>query len=163
MRPSPHFGAPAAHLSRAPVGQPRVSSGRSQTSCRHVLMTGDVAMVLELERSRLRALVERDMVVAERIHAADYQLITPGGHTHTKVTYLGDVASRRLEYLVFEPTSPIAVRATNDLIVLRYVARIRLSVEDAEEVELTAWHTDHYEKRDGTWALVWSQATETAA
>lgn len=46
---------------------------------------------------------------------------------------------------------------------LRYVARIRLSVGDAEEVELTAWHTDHYEKRDGKWTVVWSQATKTEA
>ena len=97
-------------------------------------MTDDVAEVLQLERSRLRPLVERDMVVAERIHAVDYQLITPGGHSHTKATYLGDVASRRLEYLTFEPISSIAVRATPDLIVLRYVARIRLSVGDSGKI-----------------------------
>ncbi|MGI8522663.1 MAG: nuclear transport factor 2 family protein [Nocardioides sp.] len=107
----------------------------------------------------MRALVERDMDVAERIHADDYQLITPGGHTHTKATYLADVASKRLEYLAFEPTSRIAVRATRDLIVLRYVALIRLSVGVADEMEFTAWHTDHYERRDGAWKIVWSQAT----
>ena len=126
-------------------------------------MRDDVAEVLELERSRLRSLVERDMVVAERIHAADYELITPGGQARTKATYLGDVASKRLEYLTFEPTSSIAVRATPDLIVLRYKARIRLSVGVADEVELSAWHTDHYDKRDGNWTVVWSQATEIGA
>jgi len=123
----------------------------------------DVSEVLELERSRLRSLVERDMVVAERIHAAEYELITPGGHALSKETYLGDVASKRLEYLTFEPTSSIAVRATPDLIVLRYVARIRLSVGVADDVALSAWHTDHYEKRDGKWTVVWSQATEIRA
>jgi hypothetical protein len=92
-------------------------------------MTDDVAEVLELERSRLRSLVERDMVVAEQVHAVDYELITPGGHTRTKATYLSDVASKRLEYLAFEPASSIAVRATPDLIVLRYIARIRLGSE----------------------------------
>jgi len=126
-------------------------------------MTDDVAEVLELERSRLRSLVERDMVVAEQVHAADYELITPGGHTRTKATYLSDVASKRLEYLAFEPASSIAVRATPDLIVLRYIARIRLGVGVADEVELSAWHTDHYEKRDGKWTVVWSQATEIRA
>ena len=103
------------------------------------------------------------MVVAERIHAADYELITPAGHTRTKTSYLDDVASKRLEYLAFERTSSVAVRATPELIVLRYVARIRLSVGVADEVELSAWHTDHYEKRDGKWAVVWSQATEIRA
>ena len=126
-------------------------------------MTDDVTVVLELERSRLRSLVERDMVAAERIHAADYELVTPAGETRTKVTYLGDVATKRLEYLAFEPTSSIAVRATRDLIVLRYVAHIRLSVGVADEVDLSAWHTDHYEKRDGRWTVVWSQATEISA
>jgi len=90
-------------------------------------------------------------------------LITPGGHTRTKATYLSDVASKRLEYLAFEPTPSIAVWATPDLIVLRYMARIRLGVGVADEVELSAWHTDHYEKRDGKWTAVWSQATETRA
>jgi hypothetical protein len=52
------------------------------------------------------------------------------------------------------------VRATPDLIVLRYVARIRLSVGVADEVELSASHTDHYEKRDVKGTVVWSQATE---
>jgi hypothetical protein len=126
-------------------------------------MTDDVTEVLELERTRLRSLVERDMVVADRIHATDYQLVTPAGKTRTKLTYLDDVASKRLEYLAFEPTSSIAVRATPDLIVLRYVAHIRLSVGVADEVELSAWHTDHYEKRDGRWTVVWSQATEISA
>ncbi|SBT40809.1 protein of unknown function (DUF4440) [Micromonospora auratinigra] len=119
-----------------------------------------MAQVLELERARLRSLVEWDMSVAERIHADDYELITPAGQTHTKATYLGDVASKRLEYLHFAPDTSIAVRASPDLIVLRYLARIRLSVGVADEVELLAWHTDHYEKRDGTWTAVWSQATE---
>jgi phage baseplate assembly protein W len=105
-------------------------------------------------------MVERDMAVAEEIHAADYELITPNGTTRTKATYLSDVASKRLEYLAFEPASPIAVRATSELIVLRYLARIRLSFGIADEVELRAWHTDHYEKREGRWAVVWSQATE---
>jgi len=103
------------------------------------------------------------MAVAERIHADDYELITPAGLTHTKATYLGDVASKRLEYLAFEPTSPMSVRASQDLVVLRYRALIRLSVGVADEVELSAWHTDHYEKRDGRWTVVWSQATEIRA
>ncbi|AKU17882.1 nuclear transport factor 2 family protein [Luteipulveratus mongoliensis] len=123
-------------------------------------MTDDVAEVLQLEKRRLRALVERDMSVADRIHAADYELISPGGRTHTKDAYLADVASKRLEYLVFEPTTPIAVRESAGLIVLRYAARIRLSIGVADEVEFRAWHTDHYEKRDGEWVVVWSQATQ---
>ncbi|TFD69046.1 nuclear transport factor 2 family protein [Cryobacterium sp. Hb1] len=73
-------------------------------------MNIDPATVVNLERERLRALVERDMVVAERLHAPDYQLVTPNGSTRTKSAYLSDVESKRLEYHVFEPESEISVR-----------------------------------------------------
>ncbi|AKU17883.1 nuclear transport factor 2 family protein [Luteipulveratus mongoliensis] len=118
-------------------------------------MTDAIATVLQLEERRLRALVERDMTAADEIHAADYELINPGGIVRSRSAYLEDVASKRLDYVVFEPVTPIAVRGSADLIVLRYVARIAV----ADEVEFRAWHTDHYEKRDEQWVAVWSQAT----
>ena len=119
-------------------------------------MTDDVSTVLALEQQRLRSLVERDIPTADRLHHADYELITPAGHRHTKSSYLHDVESKRLEYLAFEPTTPIAARSTPDLVVLRYIALIRLSVGIADEVEFLAWHTDHYERREGQWQAVTS-------
>jgi hypothetical protein len=99
------------------------------------------------------------MTVAQRLHSDDYQLITPNGSTHTKTSYLSDVASGQLEYLVFEPISPIAALEAAGLIVLRYVARIRLKVNVDDEVEFNTWHTDAYQLREGAWQVVWSQAT----
>ena len=37
-----------------------------------------------LERSRLQALVERDMPLARRLHAPDFQLVTPRGVQSSK-------------------------------------------------------------------------------
>lgn len=125
-------------------------------------MKDDVSTVLALEQDRLRSLVDRDIPMAERLHHADYELITPAGQRHTKSTYLDDVASKRLEYLAFELTTPVTVRATTDLIVLRYIALIRLSVGVADKVEFRAWHTDHYERHDDRWQVMWSQATRIA-
>lgn len=125
-------------------------------------MTDDVSTVLTLEQQRLRALIDRDIPRADQLHHPEYELITPAGHRHTKSSYLADVESRRLEYLAFEPTTPLAVRSTADLIVLRYIALIRLSVGIADEVEFRAWHTDHDERRDNRWQAVWSQATRIA-
>jgi len=125
-------------------------------------MTDDVSTVLALEQQRLRSLIDRDLPRADQLHHADYELITPAGHRHTKSSYLDDVKSKRLEYLAFEPTTPVAVRSAPGLIVLRYVALIRLSVGLADEVEFRAWHTDHYERRDNRWQAVWSQATRIA-
>ena len=125
-------------------------------------MNIDPATLVNIERARLRALVERDMVVAERLHAPDYQLVTPNGSTRTKSAYLSDVESKRLEYLVFEPESEISVRSSGKLAILKYIARIALSVGTADEFEFRAWHTDVYEYQDGHWMVVWSQATKIA-
>ncbi len=88
--------------------------------------------------------VERDILAADHLHHEDYEL---------------DVASKRPEYLAFEPMTPIAVRATPHPVVLRYIARIRLCVGIADEVEFRAWHTDHYERHDDRWQVMRSQAT----
>ena len=85
--------------------------------------------------------------------------LPPSGSTLSKDEYLGRVASKSLEYLVFEPTSEILARSSERLVVLRYIARIVLSVGVADEQEFQAWHTDVYEMRAGHWLAVWSQAT----
>lgn len=43
------------------------------------------------ERTRLRALVEADIATADRLHADDYQLTTPGGMRMPKAAYLGAI------------------------------------------------------------------------
>jgi len=35
-----------------------------------------------LEQRRTKALVDRDMDLARRLHASDYELVTPGGRTY---------------------------------------------------------------------------------
>jgi len=42
----------------------------------------------EIERARLRALVNADLALAEQVHAEDFQLITPGGDSLSKEDYL---------------------------------------------------------------------------
>ena len=44
-----------------------------------------------IERSRIQALVQRDMAVLRRLHAPEYQLITPAGRTFTRERYLGAI------------------------------------------------------------------------
>jgi hypothetical protein len=110
------------------------------------------------ERKRLRALVDVDMPVADALHADDYQLITPGGASLSRMDYLGGVFRGELNYRVFEPASEIAVRLFGDAAALRYRVRIEMIIGgevDADEF----WHTDIYERRTGTWQVVWSHAT----
>ena len=112
----------------------------------------------DVERRRLQSLLEGDMDVAAQLHADGYQLITPGGATQSKDQYLEGIASGRLDYHVFEAESPVAVRLVGDAGILRYRARIQITVA-GEPDHGSFWHTDYYERRHGVWQAVWSQAT----
>jgi ketosteroid isomerase-like protein len=111
------------------------------------------------ERERLRALVQADVDTARNLHADDFQLINPRGQSLSKEQYLGDIASGQIDYLMWEPESTIDVRVHGDAAVIRYQSRLEIVVE-GEKVPLQRyWHTDNYEKRNGRWQVVWSQAT----
>src|SRR5687767_8883568 len=116
----------------------------------------------DLERRRLRALVAADIDLARSLHAADYQLVTPGGATMSGPDYLDAIATGDLDYLVFEPASDIAVRVFDGAAAVRYQARIEVLVSGTLDSGLF-WHTDIHELRDGRWQAIWSQATRIRA
>jgi hypothetical protein len=134
-------------------------------------MSSATAVLPDLERTRLRALVDADIETAEPLHADDYQLVTPNGSDLTKDDYLGAIGSGQLRYRVFEAVSDIKVLSDGEaggegeadgngegngpLAVLRYQARISFD----DRPGLLCWHTDCYRRRDGRWQVVWSQAT----
>jgi hypothetical protein len=112
------------------------------------------------ERERLQALVEADLDAADRLHADDFQLITPSGVVLSKEQYLGMIASGEINYQVWEPDAPVEVRLCEGVALMRYRSRLDL-IDGGHLVGLRRyWHTDSYEQRDGRWQVVWSQATE---
>lgn len=111
-----------------------------------------------LEQSRLQALVERDMPLAWRLHAPDFQLVTPRGHTYSREAYLGEVESGGLSYLEWTPEA-IEVHAFAEVAVLRYKARLLMDSGTVQPASFECWHTDSYELRGAVWQVVWSQAT----
>ncbi|MCV2362283.1 nuclear transport factor 2 family protein [Paucibacter sp. DJ1R-11] len=117
-------------------------------------MTEELApLILRLETQRTQALVAKDLATAERLHAPDYQLITPGGGSFDKAGYLQAVASGELNYLDWLIESP-QLRLAPTMALIRY----RATLEFASGT-VRCWHTDAYEWRDGQWQAVWSQAT----
>lgn len=110
------------------------------------------------ERARLRALVNGDIAQAEPLHAPEFQLITPIGMPLSKEEYLGAIRSGQIEYLTWEPGA-IAVRQHEDHAVIRYRARLEIVFGGHRVAPADYWHTDTYERRDGQWMVVWSQAT----
>jgi hypothetical protein len=113
----------------------------------------------DVERRRLRALVDANTAAARQLHAHDYQLITPGGSALTGDEYLADIASGAIDYRVFEPASDVAVKIMGDAGVVRYKARIEIRFGSGGGESALVWHTDIYRRTDAGWQAVWSQAT----
>lgn len=114
--------------------------------------------ILDIERSRLRALVRADIETAQRIHAPDFQLITPIGLALSKEEYLGAIATGYIKYEKWEPEE-IVVRLYQNSAVIRYRAQLEVTFGGHKVPLSSYWHTDIYEYRDGCWMIVWSQAT----
>lgn len=114
----------------------------------------------DLERRRLRCLVEARTDEADGLHAPDFTVVTPSGGVWTKAQYLGGIADGSIDYRRFEPVTDIEVISDGDLAVLRYRSAIDIAVAGQEPGPLECWHLDCYERVDGAWRVRWSQATE---
>lgn len=112
-----------------------------------------------LERERLRALRDGDLNAVERLHADDYELITPGGGALSLQDYVALITSGDFTYATFEPASPVRVRVHESAAVIRYQARIVVHDAAGEVDNGLFWHTDIWELREDRWQAVWSQAT----
>jgi ABC-type glycerol-3-phosphate transport system substrate-binding protein len=63
-----------------------------------------------IEQTRLQALVDADTATARKLIAPDFQLINPGGGVSGREDYMDALEAGVIDYRVFEPASPIAVR-----------------------------------------------------
>lgn len=115
--------------------------------------------VRSVVRTRLHALVTADLPTLQEGHAADYEAVTPDGDVLSRGEFLGTIAARDIDYLSFEPVSDIQVRVHGDAAVVKYESRIDIVLVKVGRLRHQAWHTDLYERRDGHWQVVWSQAT----
>jgi hypothetical protein len=114
--------------------------------------------IREVEKSRIQALVTRNMELLWQLHAPDYQLITPSGRSFSRERYLREIESGSLRYLRWEP-GPMEVRASEQMAIVRYQATLELDSGNGEGTPFLCWHMDSYEPKDEVWQAVWSQAT----
>ena len=119
----------------------------------------DAERIRQIERQRLRSLVEVDLVTARRIHTDDFQLINPAGAPLTKQEYLGALASGQLDYVAWE-AGDITVKLYGNAAVIRYRDN-RFDVNSGNNVVHRGpmYHTNVYERRGRDWQIVWSQAS----
>lgn len=114
--------------------------------------------IREIETTRTRALVARDVALLWQLHAPNYQLITPLGRTYTRERYLDEIESGALQYLRWEHCA-MNVRVSERMAIVRYQATLELDAGDGHGTPFACWHTDSYELADDAWRVVWSQAT----
>lgn len=115
------------------------------------MSTEDFFRALEVRRTQ--ALVARDMPTIERLHAPEYQLITPPGAVFSRERCLAAIAAE--PFYASWDHGPMEVRVSPAMAAVRYKARLGFPFGRAVE----CWHTDTYELRQGAWQAVWSQAT----
>jgi Domain of unknown function (DUF4440) len=115
--------------------------------------------IRNLERARLRALVDGDLETARELHAPDFQLITPTGRSLSGEEYLGEVASGRLKYVLWVPAE-IDVHLYNDVAIIRYQSDLEVIANGRHVPRARYWHTDSYHHESAKWRVVWSQATK---
>jgi len=87
-------------------------------------------------------------------------LINPLGGSLSKAEYLGAIAAGEIDYLLWQPGA-IEVKVYGDAAVIRYQAELQIKVKAIPDAPSGRfWHTDVYERRNGLWQVVWSQATQ---
>lgn len=123
-------------------------------------MEDGAVQLADIERLRLRAMVDTDMDLLDKLHADDFELINPAGEAYTKSEYLGAMREGKFRYLLWEPIGPIKARIIGNAGAVRYGAKVSARMGDAIIPEMHCFHTDYYEKRDGIWQVVFSQATK---
>ena len=116
--------------------------------------TPDADFFRALEVKRTKALVARDMPAIERLHASDYELISPPGRVMTLERYMSLIAAEPF-YAKWEHGA-MRVRLSEGMAAVRYHAGI--TFPSGKVVD--CWHTDVYELQAGCWKAVWSQATQ---
>jgi ketosteroid isomerase-like protein len=117
--------------------------------------------IVELERTRLRAIVDVDHRALEDLHHPDFVLCTPSGDLWDRQTYLNGLYDGSIDYACFEPQSDIQVEASPSLAVVRYLSVINITTSGGGG-HLECWHLDVYVRDDeGSWRCKWSQATDT--
>ncbi len=116
-----------------------------------------------LEQERLAAFVAKDVETLRRLHADDFEMVNPGGQAVSKPEYLNGLGAGFIEYRLWEPASDIDVRVYGDGAVLHYRSHIEMAVQGEAQPRQSFWQTEVYEKRDGRWQAVLSQATRISS
>lgn len=146
----------ALGLTQACSGSQAETKGSGADTTREAATAGALQ---QLERQRLTALVDADLAVIERLHAADFELVPPPGVVLTRAEYVDLIRTGDLDYQAFDPISDIHVRVHGTAATLWYASKIDVVTAGQGHVVHETWHLMLYEQRGGQWQAVREQAT----
>ena len=101
------------------------------------------------------------MELAHALHSPEFHLVTPGGITRSRESYLTAVQTGAITYLKWQ-AKDIMVRQFSDVVLLRYQAELEMPSQSGGTSSFACWHTDSYELHNGFWQVVFSHATRIA-
>jgi hypothetical protein len=116
------------------------------------------AQVLALERREQRDAVNADTADLDQLLAPGLEFVTPDGETLTREEYLDALDSGELDFVTYEPITPMEVRTDGRQAVVTFLSRLDVSA-DCLRLKHQAWHTVVYVRTGGRWQLVWAQTT----
>jgi hypothetical protein len=115
--------------------------------------------ILDIERQRVAAMVNRDLAALDRILADDLTYTHSGGRTDTKASFIALIAEPDHGYLGVDYSDEEVRPAGADGAIVRGIAQIRLIREGGAQISYPVLFLDVYARRDGRWQMVAWQAT----
>jgi len=126
----------------------------------------NVRQLVALAKTKPGALNGGGNTAGSTSHLTAEMLNQVAGIKSQVITYRGGgpaviaLISGEIDYLSWEPGN-IEVRIYGDAAVIRYQADLKIRVKAIPDAPSGRfWHTDVYERRNGSWQVVWSQATQ---
>ena len=117
------------------------------------------ATVLQLEKDRFKAMINKDSLFLVRALADDLLYFHSDGAQDSKETLIRNIMDGNLEYFSIE-LQQADIRTHSMTAWIHGAAKIKVrSGKDAAVVELTIRYLDIYKREDGEWRLVaWQSA-----
>jgi uncharacterized protein DUF4440 len=115
--------------------------------------------ILNLERTRVAAMVDRNLAALEAILADDLSYTHSGGRTDTKASFIKLIADPTHGYLGVDYSEEEVRPCGRDGAVVRGRAQISLVREGGEKISYPVLFLDVFARHDNRWQLVAWQAT----
>jgi hypothetical protein len=117
--------------------------------------------VLQVEKTRVNALVQGDLSLLEKLFADDLTYVHSSGLLESKAEFLGELRSGERKYHSMEHDNGVAVRAYGDTVILTGSTKVAVTTRRQSQ-NLHLRFTEAWLKRAGKWQVVAWHATKIA-